>query len=54
MACLRKKEGVAVKLVPILHSSAIDLGGHAARVNQRPWIKSQPVAPLTDFDRGFT
>jgi len=43
-----------VKLVPILHSSAVDLGRHPARVNQRPGIKSQPVAPFTDFDRGFT
>jgi hypothetical protein len=49
-----KKKGMMVKLVPILHSSAVDLGRHAARVNQRPGIKSQPVAPFTDFDRGFT
>jgi len=54
MAWRRKKEGMVVKLVPILHGSAIDLGGHAACVNQRPRIKSQTVAPFTDFDRGFT
>jgi hypothetical protein len=43
-----------VKLVPILHSTAVDLGRRAACVNQRPGVKSQPVAPFTDFDRGFT
>jgi hypothetical protein len=50
---LRKEEGMTVKLVPILHSNAVDLGRHRARVNQRPGIKSQPVAPFTDFDRGL-
>jgi hypothetical protein len=31
----REKEGMMVKLVPILHSSAVDPGSHPARVNQR-------------------
>jgi hypothetical protein len=33
--------------------SAVDLGRHPARVNQRLGIESQPVAPFTDFRQGF-
>ncbi len=51
---LEKKEGMVVKLVPILHSSAVDFGGHAARIHKRAGIDGQPVAPLTDFERSFT
>jgi hypothetical protein len=50
----RKKEGMVVKLVPILHSSAVDFGGHAARMHERAGIEGQLVAPLTDFERSFT
>src|SRR5262245_33784436 len=50
----RKKEGMVVKLVPILHSSAVDFGGHAARKHKRAGIDGQLVAPLTDFERSVT
>jgi len=40
-----------VKLVPILHSSAVDLGSHPSRVNQRGGIDGQALAAVTDFDR---
>ena len=50
----RKKEGMVVKLVPILHSSAVDFGGHAARIHKRAGIDVQLVAPFTDFERSFT
>jgi hypothetical protein len=50
----RKKEGMVVKLVPILHSSAVDFGGHAARTHERAGIDGQLVAPLTNFERSLT
>src|SRR5262245_16185808 len=50
----RKKEGMAVKLVPILHSSAVDFRGHAARIHQRAGVDGQLVAPLTNFERSLT
>ena len=43
-----------VKLVPILHSSAVDFGGHAARMRKWARIDGQLVAPLTNFERSFT
>jgi hypothetical protein len=49
-----KKEGMVIKLVPILHSSAIDFGRHAARVNKRAGIDGQPLAPFPNFGRGLT
>src|SRR5262245_10312637 len=50
----RKKEGMVVKLVPILHSSAVDFGGHAARIQKRGAVDGQPVAPLTNLERSLT
>ena len=50
----RKKEGMVVKLVPILHSSAVDFGGHAARTHEWAGIDGQLVAPLTNFERSLT
>jgi len=50
----RKKEGMVVKLVPILHSSAVDFGGHAARIHKRAGIDGPLVAPLTNFERSLT
>src|SRR6185503_16966868 len=50
----RKKEGMVVKLVPILHSSAVDFGGHTARIDEWAGIDGQLVAPLTNFERSLT
>src|SRR2546421_12003307 len=47
-----KKEGMVAKLVLILHSSAVDLGSHPARVNKRGGSDGQPLAPVADFGRG--
>jgi hypothetical protein len=43
-----------VKLVPILHSSAVDLSGHAAHVKNRAGFDGQPPAALTDFGRALS
>jgi hypothetical protein len=45
---------MVVKLVPILHSSAVDLGCHPARVNKRPGIDGQLLAAVTDFGWGLS
>jgi hypothetical protein len=45
---------MVVKLVPILHSSAVDFGGYAARILEWARIDGQLVAPLPDFERSFT
>ena len=45
---------MVVKLVPILHSSAVDFGGHAVRIHQRGGVDGQPVAPLTNLERSLT
>ena len=45
---------MVVKLVPILHSSAVDFGGHAARIHKWAGIDGQLVAPLTNFERSLT
>jgi hypothetical protein len=50
----RKKEGMVVKLVPILHGCAVDLGRHAAGVNQRLGIDCQSLAPIAYFAGGFS
>jgi hypothetical protein len=54
MARSGKKEGMVVKLVPILHSSAVDPGSHPARVNKGPGINGQPLAAVTDFGWGLS
>ena len=43
-----------VKLVPILHSSAIDFGRDAARVNKWAGIDGEPLASFPYFGRGLT
>ena len=43
-----------VKVVPILHSCAVDFAGHAARIQKRAGIDGQVVAPFTNFERSFT
>lgn len=43
-----------VKLVPILHSSAVDFGGHAARIQKWAGIDGPVVAPFTNFERSLT
>ena len=48
-----KKEGMVIKLVPILHCCAVDLRRDAARVNKRPEIEGQPLAPFTYFERSL-
>src|SRR4029078_3773755 len=50
----RKKEGMVVKLVPILHSSAVDFRGQAARLHKRAVIDVQLVSPLTNLERSLT
>jgi hypothetical protein len=45
---------MVIKLVPILHSSAVDFGGQAARMHKRAGIDGQLVAPLTNFERRVT
>ena len=50
----REKEGMVVKLVLILHSSAVDFGIHAARIRKRAGTDGQLVAPLTNFERNLT
>ena len=49
-----KKEGMVVKLVPILHSSAVDFAGHAARRHKWAGIDGQLAVPLTNFERSLT
>jgi hypothetical protein len=49
-----KKEGIAVKLVLILHSSAVDLVHHPARVKKRARINGQALASFQYFGRGLT
>lgn len=43
-----------VKLVLILHSSAVDFGSHTARIHKRAGTDGQLVAPLTNFERSLT
>ena len=50
----REKEGMVVKLVLILHSSAVDFGSHTARIHKRAETDGQLVAPLTNFERSLT
>ena len=45
---------MVVKLVPILHSSAVDFGGLAARIQKWAGIDSQLIAPFTNFERSLT
>jgi hypothetical protein len=54
MARSGKKEGMVVKLVPILHSNAVDLGSDPTRVNKGPGIGGQPLAAVTDFGWGLS
>lgn len=51
---LDKKEGTVLKVVPILHSSAVDSGRHPACVNKRAEIDGQTLAAFPDFGRALT
>jgi hypothetical protein len=45
----REEERTLVKLVPILHISAVDLGCHAAGVEKGSRIYGGPFAPIQIF-----
>ena len=50
----RTKEGMRAKLVPILHSSAVDQGRHSACVNQGATIEAQSPASVAYFAGGLS
>jgi hypothetical protein len=45
---------MVLKLVLILHSSAVDFGSHTARIHKRAGTDGQLVASLTNFERSLT